>query len=85
MTRPVAVLDACVLVPIRLATTLLWLAEAGLFQPLWSERLLDEVERNLPGVGIDPDRAARRVGMMRDAFGDEAMIDGFDDLIERMA
>lgn len=77
MTRPVAVLDACVLFPIRLATTLLWLAEAGLFQPLWSEQILDEVERNLPHVGVSPERAARRVGMMRDAFGSEAMVDDF--------
>jgi hypothetical protein len=45
---PVAVLDACVLIAIRLATALLWLAEAGLFQPLWSEPILDEVQRNLP-------------------------------------
>lgn len=39
----VAVLDACALVPIRLATTLLWLAEAGIFEMLWSDRILDEV------------------------------------------
>jgi hypothetical protein len=78
------VLDACVLVPIRLATTLLWLAESGLFQPLWSEPILDEVQRNLPKVGVTPEQASRRVAMMRDAFGAEALIDGFDDLIEQM-
>lgn len=54
MTGPTAVLDACVLIPIRLATTMLWLAEAGLFQPLWSEEILDEVERNLPRSGCHP-------------------------------
>ena len=43
----VAVLDACALVPIRLATTLLWLAEAGIFEALWSDQILDEVQRNL--------------------------------------
>lgn len=63
MTGPVAVLDACALVPIRLATTLLWLAEAGLFQPLWSERILDEVQRNLPDVGIDPKPSAAPHGI----------------------
>lgn len=42
------------------------------------------MERNLPDVGIGPDRAARRVGMMRVAFGDEAMAGDFDDLIEQM-
>jgi len=84
VSRPVVVLDACVLVPIRLATTLLWLAETGLFQPLWSEPILDEVQRNLPKVGVTPEQASRRVGLMREAFGAEALIDGFDDLIEKM-
>lgn len=85
MSRPVAVLDACALVPIRLATTLLWLAEAGLFQPLWSETILDEVSRSLPKVGVASDDASRRVGMMRNAFGSEALVDDFDDLIDEMA
>jgi len=84
VSGPVAVLDACVLVPIRLATTLLWLAETGLFQPLWSEPILDEVQRNLPKVGVTPEQASRRVGLMREAFGAEALIDSFDDLIEQM-
>ena len=84
MSGPVVVLDACVLVPIRLATTLLWLAETRLFQPLWSEPILDEVQRNLPKVGVTPGQASRRVGMMREAFGAEALIDSFDDLIGQM-
>lgn len=82
MSVPVAVLDACSLVPIRLATTLLWLAEAGLFQPRWSGEILDEVQRNLPKVGVPPDRAAHRVNLMREAFGAEAMVEGFDDLLD---
>ncbi len=85
MSRPVAVLDACALVPIRLATTLLWFAEAGLFRPLWSNQILDEVERSLPKLGVDPDRARRRVEKMRDAFGVEALVDGFQTLIDEMA
>ena len=43
MARYSAFLDACVLVPIALADTLLRLAEAGLYRPLWSDRVLDEV------------------------------------------
>lgn len=84
MSGPVVVLDACVLVPIRLATTLLWLAETGLFQALWSEPILDEVQRNLPKVGVTPEQASRRVGMMRDAFGTESLIDDFEDLVDHM-
>ncbi|MFD6856027.1 putative toxin-antitoxin system toxin component, PIN family [Rhodococcus sp. NPDC060090] len=82
--RPVVVLDACVLIPIRLATTLLWLAEAGLFQPLWSESILDEAQRNLPKVGVTSEQARLRIAMMREAFGAEALVDDFDYLIEKM-
>ncbi len=80
----VAVLDACALVPIRLATTLLWLAEAGLFEPLWSDQILDEVERDRPKLGISDERAAHRVRTMRDAFGAAALGDDFEHLIDAM-
>jgi len=77
-------LDACVLVPIRLATTLLWLAEAELFEVLWSDQILGEVERNLPKLGVSPERAARRVAAMREAFGTAAVVEDFEDLIDDM-
>jgi predicted nucleic acid-binding protein len=79
-----ALLDACVLVPIRLATALLWLAEADLFELLWSDAILDEVERNLPKLGISTERAHRRVGMMREAFGSAALVDDFESLVAEM-
>lgn len=84
MKGPAVVLDACALIPIRLATTMFWLAEAGLFQPLWSEMILDEVQRNLPKVGVAPERASRRVAMMQEAFGAEALVDGFHELVDEM-
>lgn len=84
MTGAVAVLDACALVPIRLATTLLWLAETGLFQPLWSDPILDEAERTLPKVGVPPEDARRRIAMMKEAFGAEALVGDFEDLIDEM-
>lgn len=77
-------MDACALIPIRLTTALLWLAEAGLFEVLWSDAILDEVERNLPKVGISREQAARRVGMMRQAFGAAALVDDFEHLIPDM-
>ncbi len=44
MPRYTAVLDACVLVPIALADTLLRVAEKGLYRPLWSDRILGEAQ-----------------------------------------
>ncbi|WP_422117879.1 PIN domain-containing protein [Brachybacterium sp. UNK5269] len=83
--RPAVVLDACVLIPLRLATTLLWLAEADLFTPLWSEEILDEVEKNLPDVAsITAAQAARRVSQMREGFGAEAMVEGYEHLVSTM-
>ena len=79
-----ALLDACVLVPIRLTMTLLALAEAGLFDLLWSEQILDEVERNLPKVGLSPDASSRRVTAMRTGFGAAATVDDFEHLISEM-
>lgn len=78
---PTVVLDACVLVPIRLTTVLLWLAEDRVFQPLWSDTILDEVERNLPNVGVTEDAAERRVAVMRSAFGSEALVEGYQHVI----
>jgi hypothetical protein len=40
MPRYTAVLDACVLVSITFADTLLRVAEKGLYRPLWSDRML---------------------------------------------
>ena len=37
-----AVLDACVLYPTVLREILIGVADAGLYQPLWSARILDE-------------------------------------------
>lgn len=79
-----ALLDACTLIPIRLTTTLLWLAEAGLFEVLWSDAILDEVERNLPKVGIRSEQAARRIDAMRRGFGAAALVDDFERLIPDM-
>lgn len=85
MSAPTALLDACTLVPIRLTSCLLSLAEAGLFVPLWSEGILEEVERNLPRLkGMDPEKARWRVVAVKEAFGDEASVEGYEDLVPRL-
>lgn len=77
-------LDANVLIPIRLTDLLLRLAEAETYRPLWSDQVLGEVERNLPRVtGVSARHAQRRVDTMRAAFPD-ALVTGFEPLIEDM-
>jgi predicted nucleic acid-binding protein len=78
-----ALLDANVLVPIHLTDLLLRLAEAETYRPLWSEQVLQEVERNLPKVGVTPEKAKRRVGTMRREFPD-AMVTGYQPLVDDM-
>jgi predicted nucleic acid-binding protein len=69
-----AVLDANVLLPAPLRDTLLRLAEADLYVPKWSERILAEVAKNLVASGrTDVERAARVTETMAAAFP-EAMV-----------
>jgi len=69
-----AVLDANVLLPAPLRDTLLRLAEADLYAPRWSERILAEVAKNLVESGrTDAKRATRVTETMAAAFP-EAMV-----------
>jgi len=64
-----AVLDANVLLPAPLRDTLLRLAEADLYVPRWSERILAEVARNLVESGrTDSEQATRVTETMAEAF-----------------
>jgi hypothetical protein len=59
------VLDACVLFPNVLRDTMLTLAESELFQPLWSDRILDEVRRNVIAKrNVDPAALDRTLALM---------------------
>lgn len=46
-----AALDACVLYLNALRDTLLRIAEVGIYQPLWSQKILDEVHGVLERKG----------------------------------
>jgi predicted nucleic acid-binding protein len=46
-----AVLDACVIYPTVLREILLGVAQAGLYQPLWSDRILEEWTRATAKLG----------------------------------
>jgi len=78
-------LDACVLVPMPLADTLLRLAAGpGLFRPKWSDQIMAEVSRTLQqNFNLSPQKAAYRESQIRQHFP-EALIDGYEDLIPQM-
>lgn len=72
-----ALLDACVLVPVSLADTLLRAAEAELYRPLWSERILAEARVAILDVHPDapPARVDARLAAMCRAFEDASVHD----------
>ncbi|MCV7314317.1 PIN domain-containing protein [Mycolicibacillus parakoreensis] len=76
-----AVLDTCVLVPIVKADLLLTLAMRQAFHPLWSEAILQELERTLVEVRpeMTQERAFGRIGDMNSAFED-ALVTGWEPL-----
>ena len=77
MARYTVVLDACVLVPIALADTLLRIAERDLYRPLWSERILDEAMEAVLEIHGDlaGDLIQRRFVAMRETFEDACVED----------
>lgn len=78
-----AVLDANVLVPVALADTLLGAAEAGLYRPLWSRRILGEVRAAILRVHpeLDPSRIDARLHAMNVAFED-ALVEDWEPLVD---
>jgi hypothetical protein len=76
--RYTVVLDACALVPVALADTLLRIAEKSLYRPVWSDRILAEaqeaIEQIHPGIDVQ-----KRFADMRDAFND-ALVTGWEEL-----
>jgi predicted nucleic acid-binding protein len=79
-----AFLDTCVLYPAYLADTLLRLAEASAYRPLWSADVLAELRRNVIERGIPPDKVDRRIALMTRSFPD-ALVTGYESLVEGMA
>jgi predicted nucleic acid-binding protein len=64
-----AVVDACALYPYSLRDTLLRLAEIELYDIQWSDRIIDEMRRNLvENVAVPEERADRMVNAMNNAF-----------------
>ena len=78
-------LDACVLVPMPLADTLLRLAAGPrLYRPKWSNQIMVEVSRTLQeNFNLSAQKAIYRENEIRRHFP-EAWIEGYEDLIPAM-
>jgi predicted nucleic acid-binding protein len=82
-----ALLDTCVLWPSLQRDLLLSLAAEGLYRPVWSDAILEELEmhetQKLIARGTDPDRASELAHFllerMRASF-DDALVEGWEGL-----
>lgn len=76
------VLDTCAVFPNYLRDTLLRLAVAGTYRPLWSHDILVELERNLAEF-TTAEQAARVVAKMKEHFEDAEVV-GYGPLVDAM-
>lgn len=79
-----AVLDACVLFPMTLRDTLLRAADAGLYEAHWTTDILEEMRRNLVGVGHITEEQALRLTTQMNRYFPEALITTHAPLIPAM-
>ena len=79
------VLDACVLIPMPLADTLLRLASGrGLYLPRWTDQIMTEVNRNLAkNFGLTGEQVDYRESEIRRHYP-EAWVEGYEDLVPAM-
>lgn len=77
------VLDACALYPISLCDVLLSAADRRIYRPLWTSRILDEMENALVRNGKDPEKIRHRRSEMERLFP-EAEVTGYEPLIPAM-
>ncbi|PPK67953.1 PIN domain-containing protein [Actinokineospora auranticolor] len=78
-----AFLDTCVLLKPYVCDTLLTIAESGLFRPLWSRGVLDELARNLIKRGLSDTQVSHRIEQMTRHFPD-ANVAGYEHLVVAM-
>ncbi len=80
----IAVLDSDVLFQLPLRDTLLRAAENGIYQPRWSQKILDDTTRNLVNKGKSTELGVVRLQQNLKAYFPEAMVEVPEELIERM-
>lgn len=59
------------------------MADRGLFRPLWSADVMQELRRNLQRAVEDATLVEKRIGTMEEYFPD-AMVTGYEDLVANM-
>ena len=81
----IVLLDANVIWSAAVRDTLLLAAEQGLFRPVWTKRILDEMASSLKlrRPDLDPVRVDRIVSQMLQFFP-EGLVEGYEDLIPSM-
>jgi predicted nucleic acid-binding protein len=78
------VLDACVLFPAALRDTLLRVADADLYRVHWTDKILDEVQRNIVSARhMSEEKAQRLIHTMSSYFPDASVVQ-YTDLIDAM-
>lgn len=77
-------LDACVLFPTVLREILLGLARAGLYEPVWSDRILEEWARAVRRLGDGAEAQARTDAALMRAGFPRAMTPARPDLEQRL-
>ncbi|WP_210415863.1 PIN domain-containing protein [Humibacter ginsenosidimutans] len=82
MTFP-AFFDTNVLFGAILNDVVLRMCARGLFRPLWSPGVLEELRRSLIKHGAAPDSVARRIEAMTASFPD-ALVTGYEPLLAEM-
>lgn len=76
-----ALFDTNVLYGAVLNDFVLWLADRGLFRPLWSPDIIEELRINLLENGETPRLVEKRIATMTTYFPD-AMVTGYEPLID---
>jgi predicted nucleic acid-binding protein len=81
----VAVYDANVLYPSTLRDLLIRIAQAGLVQAKWTDRILDETFRNLKAnrPDVDPEKLDRTCRLMAGSIRD-VLVKGYEPLIDAL-
>ena len=79
--RPVAVLDACVLIPAALRDLLLSCADVGVFRPVWQEEILNEVKRNGSRLLVERNGLTEPAALAAVEYILSRMADAFPDAI----